>query len=75
MTLLEAVGQRLEPDRADLASRVVELDPWWRRCGCEGTPRDTIVRRLAHETAAGSDYVKLTHVRKDSGATASVGCL
>ena len=46
---LEAVGQRLEPDRAVLACRVVEPDPWCRRCGCEGTPRDTVVRRLAHE--------------------------
>ncbi len=46
---LEAVGQRLEPDRAVLACRVVEPDPWCRRCGCEGTPRDTVTRRLAHE--------------------------
>jgi transposase len=46
---LEAVGQRLEPDRAVLACRVVDPDQWCRRCGCEGTPRDTVVRRLAHE--------------------------
>ncbi|WP_345045812.1 ISL3 family transposase, partial [Georgenia daeguensis] len=46
---LEVVGQRLEPDRAVLACRVVEPDGWCRRCGCEGTPRDTVVRRLAHE--------------------------
>ena len=46
---LEAVGQRLEPDRAVIACRVVELDQWCRRCGCEGVPRDTVVRRLAHE--------------------------
>ncbi|WP_346056983.1 ISL3 family transposase, partial [Amycolatopsis dongchuanensis] len=46
---LEAVGQRLEPDRAVLACRVVEPDQWCRRCGCEGAPRDTVVRRLAHE--------------------------
>jgi len=42
-------GQRLEPDRAVLACRVVEPDEWCRRCGCEGAPRDTVVRRLAHE--------------------------
>ena len=30
---LEAVGQRLEPDRAVLACRVVEPDQWCRRCG------------------------------------------
>jgi transposase len=46
---LEAVGQRLESDRAVLACRVVEPDQWCRRCGCEGAPRDTVVRELAHE--------------------------
>jgi len=46
---LEVVGQRLEPDRAILACRVVEPDQWCRRCGCEGAPRDTVTRRLAHE--------------------------
>lgn len=46
---LVVVGQRLEPDRAVLACRVVEPDGWCRRCGCEGAPRDTVVRRLAHE--------------------------
>src|SRR5690606_40617811 len=29
--------------------RVVEDDGWCRRCGCEGVPRDTVIRRLAHE--------------------------
>ena len=49
---LEVVGQRLEPDRAVLACRVVgagDADGWCRRCGCEGTVRDCVVRRLAHE--------------------------
>ena len=46
---LEVTGQRLEPDRAILACRVVELDRWCRRCGCEGTARGTVKRRLAHE--------------------------
>ncbi|MFF0991630.1 ISL3 family transposase [Kocuria nitroreducens] len=46
---LEVVGQRLEPDRAVLACRIVAADQWCRRCGCEGTPRDTVIRRLAHE--------------------------
>ncbi|NCT92776.1 ISL3 family transposase [Cellulomonas sp. APG4] len=46
---LEVVGQRLEPDRAVLSCRVVESDGWCRRCGCEGAPRDTVTRRLAHE--------------------------
>jgi hypothetical protein len=46
---LEVTGQRLEPDRAVLACRVVESDQWCRRCGCEGVPRDTVTRELAHE--------------------------
>jgi len=32
-----------------LACRVVEPDPWCRRCGCYGVVRDSVVRRLAHE--------------------------
>src|SRR3954449_8802832 len=49
---LEVTGQRLEPDRAVLACRVVDADPgdrWCRRCGCEGMARDTVTRELAHE--------------------------
>ena len=46
---LEVVGQRLEPDRAVLACRVIEPDQWCRRCGCEGAVRDTVTRWLAHE--------------------------
>ena len=46
---LVVTGQRLEPDRAVLACRVLEPDQWCRRCGCEGSPRDTVTRRLAHE--------------------------
>ena len=45
---LEVVGQRVERDRALLACRVAEPDRWCRRCGGEGTPRDSVVRRLAH---------------------------
>lgn len=45
---LVVTGQRLSPDRAVLACRVVESDQWCRRCGCEGAPRDSVVRRLAH---------------------------
>ena len=46
---LEVTSQRVEPDRAVLACRVVEPDRWCRRCGCAGVPRDSVVRRLAHE--------------------------
>src|SRR3954452_19850790 len=42
---LEVTGQRLDPDRAVLACRVVEPDQWCRRCGCQGLARDTVVRR------------------------------
>jgi transposase len=46
---LEVVSQRLEPDRAVLACRVLKPDQWCRRCGFEGAVRDTVTRRLAHE--------------------------
>ena len=46
---LEVTGQHLEPGRAVLACRVVEPDDWCRRCGCQGVPRDTVTRELAHE--------------------------
>ena len=42
---LEAVGQHLDVDRAVIECRVVDDDPWCRRCGAEGVPRDTVVRR------------------------------
>ena len=38
----------VEPTRAVLACRVVEPDQWCGRCGCEGSPRDTVTRRLSH---------------------------
>lgn len=46
---LVVTGQRLEPDRAVLACRVVTDDGWCHRCGGEGAARDTVIRRLAHE--------------------------
>ena len=46
---LEVTGQRIWPDRAVLACRIVGEDRWCRRCGCQGVARDTVVRRLAHE--------------------------
>jgi transposase len=50
---LIVTGQRLEPDRAVLACRVLDADDgtegWCRRCGCEGAARDTVTRQLAHE--------------------------
>jgi transposase len=61
---LEAVGQRLEPDRAVVACRVVEPDQWCRRCGCQGTARDTVVRRLAHEPFGWRPTTLLVSVRR-----------
>lgn len=45
---LEVTGQRVDPGGAVLACRVLEPDQWCRRCGCEGAPRDTVTRQLAH---------------------------
>ncbi len=45
---LTAIGQRFEPGKVVLECRVNEPDPWCRRCGAEGTLRDTVTRRLAH---------------------------
>jgi transposase len=61
---LEVVGQRLAPDRAVLACRVVEPDRWCRRCGCEGAPRDTVTRRLAHEPLGWRPTTLLVTIRR-----------
>ena len=65
---LEVTGQRLESDRAVLACRVVEPadsdERWCRRCGCEGAPRDSVVRRLAHEPFGWRPTVLLVAVRR-----------
>lgn len=46
---LEVWGQYVEEKRTVLACRVMDEDLWYRRCGCEGVARDTVIRRLAHE--------------------------
>ncbi|SBW75862.1 Uma4 protein [Propionibacterium freudenreichii] len=61
---LEVIGQRLEPDRAVLACRVVEPDEWCRRCGCEGVARDTVTRELAHEPLGWRPTTLLLTVRR-----------
>ena len=63
---LEAVGQRLEPDRAVLECRVVNSDEdrWCRRCGAEGVLRDTVTRRLAHEPFGHRPTTLLVRVRR-----------
>ncbi len=61
---LEVLGQRLEPDRAVLACRVLEADMWCRRCGCEGSPRDSVTRPLAHEPLGWRPTTLLLAVRR-----------
>jgi transposase len=61
---LEVTGQRLEPDRAVLACRVVEADRWCRRCGCEGAARDSVVRELAHEPFGWRPTILMVTVRR-----------
>ena len=45
---LTVTGQHLSPERAILLCRPVEPDDWCHRCGCLGSPRDSVVRELAH---------------------------
>ena len=61
---LQAVGQRLESDRAVIECRVVDADPWCRGCGAEGVPRDTVTRRLAHEPFGHRPTTLLVRVRR-----------
>ncbi|WP_067431380.1 ISL3 family transposase [Nocardioides jensenii] len=61
---LVVTGQRLEPGRAVLACRVAEPDQWCRRCGCEGFPRDTVTRELAHEPLGWRPTILLVTVRR-----------
>jgi transposase len=61
---LVVVGQRLEPKRAVLACRVAEDDRWCRRCGDEGSPRDSVTRQLAHEPFGWRPTTLLVTVRR-----------
>ncbi|KRE60782.1 ISL3 family transposase [Nostocoides sp. Soil756] len=61
---LEVTGQRLEPDRAVLACRVLEADDWCHRCGEQGAARDTVLRRLAHEPFGWRPTTLLVTVRR-----------
>ena len=46
---LELTGQRMWSDHAVLACRIAGADRWCRRCESQGTSRDTVIRRPAHE--------------------------
>ena len=61
---LEVTGQRVEPARAVLACRIVEPDSWCRRCGVEGSARDSVVRRLAHEPLGWRPTTLLVTIRR-----------
>jgi transposase len=61
---LEVTGQRLDCDRAVLACRITDKDRWCRRCGEEGTPRDTVTRQLAHEPFGWRPTTLLVTIRR-----------
>jgi hypothetical protein len=64
---LEVIGQRLEPDCAVLACRVVDPGDsagWCRRRGREGAPHDSVTRRLAHEPFGWRPTTLLVTVRR-----------
>ena len=61
---LEVTGQRMWPDRAVLACRIVDEDRWCRRCGCQGVARDTVIRRLAHEPCGWRPTIVHVSVRR-----------
>lgn len=61
---LEVIGQRVEPDRAVLSCRVAEPDDWCHRCGCQGIPRGSVIRRLAHEPFGWRPTTLMIRVRR-----------
>ena len=61
---LVAVGQLVEAARAVIACRVVEPDDCCHRCGQQGVPCDTVVRRLAHEPLGWRPTVLEVNVRR-----------
>lgn len=46
---LTAVGQYLSAAKAEILCQVTTPNPWCRPCGAAGVPRDTVIRRLAHQ--------------------------
>jgi transposase len=61
---MEVLGQHLAPNRAVLACRLIEADSWCRRCGGEGSARDTVTRPLAHEPLGWRPTTLLVTVRR-----------
>lgn len=46
---LTAAGQHLSKTKAEIVCHVTNPDPWCRTCGAPGVPRDTVIRRIAHQ--------------------------
>ncbi len=61
---LVVTGRRLGPDRAALACEVDKPTDWCRRCGCQGPPRDSVTRRLAHEPFGWRPTTPLLTIRR-----------
>lgn len=61
---LEVIGQCLDSDRAVLACRITDDDPWCRRCGEQGSPRDSVTRTLAHEPFGWRPTTLLVTIRR-----------
>ena len=61
---LQAVGQRLAPDRAVIECRVAVPDPWCQGCGGQALSRGTDTRLLAHEPFGHRPTTLLVRVRR-----------
>jgi transposase len=57
-------GQHLATDRAVLACRITDDDSWCRRCGEQGTVRDSVTRQLAHEPFGWRPTTLLVMIRR-----------
>lgn len=62
---LVAIGQHVDPERAVIECHVLEPNRWYRSCGNEGVPRDTVTRRLAHEPFGHRFTTLLVRMRRD----------
>ncbi len=61
---LEVTGQQVTAQRSVLECRVVADDDWCHQCGCQGRPRDTVTRELAHEPLGWRPTTLMVTVRR-----------
>jgi len=61
---LSVTGQVVGDDHTVLQCRIVEPDDWCRACGCQGVPRDTVTRRLAHVPVGWRPTILAVRVRR-----------